>query len=177
MFIVVDQMARNAAFNLGPMLEKEKLATTGNNYADWVRNLRIVLRSAKRMYVLENSLPARPAATAPEDEQNAWATKDNVYNLVQCLMLACMSPELQKHFEFHNPRDMIWELDALYKETTWSEQFDIMKVVMDCKMAGGSSIGEHIVKMIGYAERLKTLEFPIPTSHMMGMMLSSLPQS
>ena len=49
-FSVVDQMARNTAFNLGPMLEKEKLATTGNNYADWVRNLRIVLRSAKKLY-------------------------------------------------------------------------------------------------------------------------------
>src|ERR1041384_8303576 len=40
-------MARNTAFNLGPLLEKEKLAATGNNYADWVHNLRIVLRSAK----------------------------------------------------------------------------------------------------------------------------------
>ena len=55
-------MARNTTFNLGPMLEKEKLATTGNNYADWVRNLRIVLRSAKKLYVLETALPAKPAA-------------------------------------------------------------------------------------------------------------------
>ena len=70
-FSVVDQMASNAAFPLGPILEKEKLAATGNNYADWVHNLRIVLRSAKRMYVLETPLPAKPAATALEDEQNA----------------------------------------------------------------------------------------------------------
>ena len=69
-FTVVDQMARNTAFNLGPMLEKEKLAATGNNYVDWLRNLRIVLRSAKKMYELENALPAKPAATATEDEQN-----------------------------------------------------------------------------------------------------------
>ena len=79
-------MARNTAFNLGLMLKKEKLAATGNNYADWVCNLRIVLRSAKRMYVLESPLPAKPAATAPEDEQNVWATKDDDHNLVQCLM-------------------------------------------------------------------------------------------
>ena len=57
-FTIVDRMARNTTFNLGPMLEKEKLDATGNNYADWVRNLRIVLRSAKKMYVLENALPA-----------------------------------------------------------------------------------------------------------------------
>ena len=77
-------------------------------------------------------------------------------------MLSCMSPELQKRFEFHKPRDMIRELDALYKETARSERFDIMKTMMECKMAEGSSVGEHVVKMIGYAERLKTLEFPIP---------------
>ena len=92
-------------------------------------------------------------------------------------MLACISPELQKCFEFHNARDMIWELDALYKETVRSERFDIMKTVMDCKMAEGSLVGEHVVKMIDYVERLKTLEFPIPPAHMMDMLLSSLPPS
>ena len=89
-FSVVDQMARNTAFNLGPILEKEKLATSGNNYADWVCNLRIVLRSAKKLYVLETALPAKPEAEAPEDEQNVWTTKDDDHNLVQCLMLACV---------------------------------------------------------------------------------------
>jgi hypothetical protein len=102
-FTVIDQMARNAAFPLGPMLEKEKLAANGNNYGDWVRNLRIVLRSSKRIYTIESALPAKPAARAPEDEQNVWATKDDDHNLVQCLMLACMSARLQKRFEFHKP--------------------------------------------------------------------------
>ena len=54
---------------------------------------------------------------------------------------------------------MIRELDALYKETARSEHFDIMNTLMNFKMAEGGSVGEHIVKMIGYAERLKTLEF------------------
>ena len=114
-------MARNTTFSLGPMLEREKLVATGNNYADWIRNLRIILRSAKKLYVLENALPAKPAAEAPENEQDVWATNDDDHNVVQCLMLACMSPELQKRFEFHKPRDMIRELDALYKESAKSE--------------------------------------------------------
>ena len=53
--------------------------------------------------MLETALPAKPTAEAPEDEQNVLATKDNDHNLVQCLMLACMSPGLQKRFEFINP--------------------------------------------------------------------------
>ena len=152
-------MARNTAFNLGSMLEKEKLATTGNNYANWVCNLRIVLRSAKKLYMLETALPAKPDAEAREDEQNVWATKDDDHNLVQCLMLACMIPGLQKRFEFHKPLDMIRELDALYKETAKSERFDIMKALMECKMAEGSSVGEHVVKMIGYLKGLKPWNF------------------
>ena len=47
------------------MLEKEKLAASGSNYADWVRTLRLVLRSAKKEYVLDTPLPKEPAATAP----------------------------------------------------------------------------------------------------------------
>ena len=40
-------MARNNnAFSLGPMLEKEKLAANGGNYADWFRNLGFVLKVA-----------------------------------------------------------------------------------------------------------------------------------
>jgi hypothetical protein len=35
------------------MLEKEKLAVTRNNYADWVHNLGIVLGDAKKDYVLD----------------------------------------------------------------------------------------------------------------------------
>ena len=92
-------------------------------------------------------------------------------------MLACMTPGLQKRFEFHKARDMIRELDALYKETAKSERFDIMKALMECKMAEGSSVGEHVVKTIGYSERLKALEFPLPPGHMMDMLLSLLPPS
>ena len=49
-------MARNTTFNLAPMLEKEKLAANGGNYGDWIRILRIVLRSAKKEYVLDAPL-------------------------------------------------------------------------------------------------------------------------
>jgi hypothetical protein len=48
---------------------------------------------------------------------------------------------------------------------------------MECKMAEGSSVGERVVKMISYAERLKTLAFSLPPGHMMDMLLSSLPPS
>ena len=57
-------MARNM-FNLAPMLEKEKLAANGGNYVDWIRNLRFVLRSAKKEYVLD-----QPWVMLPERMQH-----------------------------------------------------------------------------------------------------------
>ena len=55
-------MARNM-FNLAPMLEKEKLAANGGNYADWIWNLRFILRSVKE-YVLDQPLGDAPGKDA-----------------------------------------------------------------------------------------------------------------
>ena len=69
-------MARaNPQFNLGPLIEKEKLKADGRNYADWVRSLRIVLRSAKKDYVLTTPLPKAPGPEATVAEQNVHRTK------------------------------------------------------------------------------------------------------
>src|SRR4051812_12781012 len=93
-------MARNNnAFSLGPMLEKEKLAANGGNYANWFRNLGFVLKVAKKYYVLKETLPAAPAEDASQDDKNIYSTKVDDHTAVQFLMLMCMHIELQKRFE------------------------------------------------------------------------------
>ncbi|GJZ80009.1 hypothetical protein Tco_0644846 [Tanacetum coccineum] len=42
------------------MFEREKLS--GNNFNDWFHQLKLVLRVEKKMYVIEQPLPAAPAA-------------------------------------------------------------------------------------------------------------------
>ena len=91
-------MAHNIS-NLAPMLEKEKLDANGGNYADWIRNLRFVLRSAKKEYMLDQPLGDAPRKDATPEEVAAYAARSDDYDSVQCLMLTCMDPELQKHFE------------------------------------------------------------------------------
>ena len=87
-------MARvNPQFNLGPLIEKEKLKADGSNYADWVRSLRIVLRTAKD-YVLTTPLPEAPGPDATVAEQNVHQTKLDDSTAVQCLMTASMKSEL-----------------------------------------------------------------------------------
>ena len=91
-------MAHNT-FNLAPMLEKEKLVANGGNYADWIRNLRFVLRSAKKEYVLDQPLGDAPSKDAPPEEVVAYTARGGDYEAVQCLMLTCMDLELHRHFE------------------------------------------------------------------------------
>ena len=63
-------MAQNQPFALCSVLESNKLNET--NYADWIRNLRIVLRAANKEDVLDNPLPEELAAASPAAERNAY---------------------------------------------------------------------------------------------------------
>ena len=55
-------MSSNNSLTFRFIFEKEKLK--GQNFLEWYRNLRIVLRAEKKDYVLENPVPAPLAANA-----------------------------------------------------------------------------------------------------------------
>ena len=82
-------MVRNNTqyFSLRSVLEKDKL--NGTNYADWIRNLRIVLRAEKKEDVLDTPLPEEPA-----EEKTAYRKACDNNLEVSCLMLACMEPDI-----------------------------------------------------------------------------------
>ena len=62
--------------------EKEKLKGDGNNYTDWVLNLRIILIAAHKNYVLEAPLGARPIAGSDADIMNIWQAWYDDYLIV-----------------------------------------------------------------------------------------------
>src|SRR6185312_13322227 len=104
-------MVRNntQSFSLRSVLEKDKLH--GTNYADWIRNLRIVLRAEKKEDVLDTPLPEEPADDATAAAKNAYNKACDNNLEVSCLMLTCMEPELQMQFETkHEAHDMIMAL-------------------------------------------------------------------
>ena len=57
--------------NFNAFLEKAKLKDDGNNYTEWVHNLRILLIVTKKNYVLEAPLGV-PPAPATANIVNAW---------------------------------------------------------------------------------------------------------
>src|SRR5262249_21720945 len=152
--------------SLRSILEANRL--TGPNFIDWLRNLRIVLRSEKISYVLDGPIPPEPAAEAAEDEQNAEALQNerNAYNkhiedneTETCVMLASISPELQKQHEHMDAPTILFHLKELFDEQSRNERYEISRALFRCKMAEGSSVAQHGLKMNGYIERLEALGF------------------
>src|SRR3954465_897738 len=171
-------MARvNPQFKLGPLIEKEKLKADGSNYADWVRSLRIVLRSAKKDYVLMTPIPAAPGHEATVPEQNVHQTKLDDSTAVRCLMTACMESELQGRFENTVPHLIVQELDALYAKHARTERYEVTHAMWNCKMKEGTPVSEHVIKIMRLGQRLTELGFPIPESLGTDIVPMSLPPS
>jgi hypothetical protein len=76
------------------LLEKEKF--NGANFIDWYHNLRIVLRQKKIEYVLTEPYPEDPPTGSSAMDRRAYEKRcDDALNM-SCLMLATMTPDLQK---------------------------------------------------------------------------------
>jgi hypothetical protein len=57
-------MACYQKFPIATILEKEKLHEYETNFVDWFRNVRIILKGAKKDYVLEATLGDPPVEEA-----------------------------------------------------------------------------------------------------------------
>ncbi|XP_017628521.1 uncharacterized protein LOC108471409 [Gossypium arboreum] len=111
------------------------------------RNLRIFLKQERKLYVIEQPFPIEPFGNASRADRDAHKKHLDDMVDVGCLMLATMNPELQKQHE-----DM-------------------------CKLAEGSPVGPHVLKMIGYIESLFKLGFPLGQELATDVILQSLPDS
>lgn len=128
-------MAKNP---LSTILDSNRLV--GPNYADWYRNLKIVLQSERKDSVLDAPLP-RVTRTSTDDEHatfDKW-TDDNIQ--VRCIMMASMTNELQKQFEHVTiSKDIIKSLEELYGTRTRRERFAISKELFQAHSHEGSSV-------------------------------------
>ncbi|KAK2382606.1 hypothetical protein QL285_070128 [Trifolium repens] len=170
-------MTTNSSNNiLRSILEKEKLS--GNNFLDWHRNLRIVLKNEKNLYVLEEPVPEEaPASSATRAEKDAYKKHVDDTLEVSCLMLATMNSELQKQHENRDAFTMIGHLKMLYEEQARHERFEVSKTLFQCRLAEGSPVGPHVLKMIGYVENLERLGLALEQELAIDLILQSLPES
>lgn len=161
--------------NLRGILDANKL--TGPNFLDWHRNLRIVLKHEKIGYVLEHPLPEVPTEDSTVEEVAAYNKHSDDDNTASCVMLAAMSPELQKQHDGMDAYTMIFHLKELYDEQSRVERYETSKQLYRCKMGEGSSVSAHVLKMIGYIEKLAQLGSIMDHELSVDLVLQSLPDS
>ena len=71
---------------------------------------------------------------------------------------------------------MVSQLNALYLKQARTEHYKIMKKSWECKMAESGSISEHVIKLVGYTQRLSALGFLIPVTLLTDILLASRPR-
>jgi hypothetical protein len=73
------------------------------------------------------------------------------------MMLATMSPDLQKQYEHVDAYTMIEGLRGMFQNQARTERYNISKSLFACKLAEGSPVSPHVIKMIGYIDTLDKL--------------------
>ncbi|KAJ9565865.1 hypothetical protein OSB04_001831 [Centaurea solstitialis] len=158
--------------SLRSILEKDKL--TGPNFLDWERNLQIVLRHERKWYVLEEPLGEAPPANASTAIRNAYQKRSDDLLDVGCLMLATMSLELQTGLMNTNAYDMIRQLRDMFQTQARTERYDATRALNACKMAKGTSVSAHVMKMKRLLDHLERLGHPVPLQLATDTILNSL---
>ncbi|KAK8619728.1 hypothetical protein V6N13_136008 [Hibiscus sabdariffa] len=165
----------NNTISLRSLLEKEKL--NGINFLDWFRNLRIVLKQERKEYVIEEAVPNDPGPNASRDDKDKFKKHMDDMVDVGCLMLATMTPELQKQHENMVAYEMIQNLKEIYEGQARQERYETSKALFQCKMSEGSPVGAHVFKMMGYIQTLEKLGFALNDELAIDVVLQSLPDS
>ncbi|KAL5565522.1 hypothetical protein UlMin_028686 [Ulmus minor] len=98
---------------LSSILNQNKL--TGDNFADWKRNLLIVLSFEKHKYVLEKDCPPVPKENTSSEESMAFDNWVNSNEIARCYMMANMNSVLQKQHEgYLNASDIMHNVEDMF---------------------------------------------------------------
>ncbi|GKD60166.1 hypothetical protein Tco_1297675 [Tanacetum coccineum] len=124
------------------MFEREKLS--GTSFNDWFRQLKLVLRVKKKLFVIK--LP----------------------------LLATLVADFEAQFENSSPYDMIKELKSMFDKQAEVERFDLIQTFHACKQEEGKSVSSYVLKMKGYVEQLEHLGYMLPQDISVGLILNGL---
>ncbi|GAV71727.1 UBN2_2 domain-containing protein, partial [Cephalotus follicularis] len=128
------------------------------NYVDWLWNVKIVLNLEDIDYVLEAPMPALPAKDASTKDHAIYKKWVADEKKVRSYLMVSMSNALQvQHGSMRDSREILLHLCELYGETSRNARFQLTTKLYDTKMAEGSSVNDHVLKMINVIERLAAL--------------------
>ncbi|XP_016454394.2 uncharacterized protein LOC107778622 [Nicotiana tabacum] len=98
--------------------------------------------------------------------------------MARCYILASMENVLQhQHQSMWSAYDMLESLKEMFGEQNCAAKKTTMKALLNTKMAEGSSIRDHVLKMMGILNELEVLGVVIHNESQVEMVLQTLPDS
>ncbi|KAL0458842.1 UNVERIFIED_CONTAM: hypothetical protein Slati_0511400 [Sesamum latifolium] len=149
------------------------------NYNDWLRNLKIVLDFKNQSYVLEKKLfpTALPEGSSPKEHLtfDKWL-EDN--RKVRSIILVSMTNEILKQYDrLEDVPSIMLRMKEVYAIFDRHIRYTTTKAFFGTKMAKGSSVQSHRVKMLSLVEKLEDLKAGLENDNYIYVILQSLSPS
>ena len=165
------------SFNpLSTILKDNKL--TGTNYVDWKRNLNLVLTTEDCAFVLTEICPSPPDSISTLVKDVAYHKWQKADKLAKCYILASMSNVLQQQYErMLTTYDILLNIKEIFGEQSRAARQVAMKALLNKKMAEGTLVQDHVLKMISHLNELEVLGAEVDGETQIDIVLMSLPES
>ncbi|XP_077237242.1 uncharacterized protein LOC143878913 [Tasmannia lanceolata] len=96
--------------------------------------------------------------------------------MAKCYILGSMSNVLQRqHVGMASSMDIMHNLREMFGQENRSARQIVIKGLVFTKMVEGTSVRDHILKMMGYLNELEVLEVMLDAESQVDMVLASLP--
>ena len=138
------------------ILNQNKLI--GPNYVDWKRNLDIVLIAKEHKFVLSEPCLDFPAVDASSKERQQYDRWRKSNEMAKCYILASISNVLRHQMQaVELALDIMFSLKEMFGEQGRFARQDTTSLLLNTKMAQGTPVREHCLKMISYLNTLEAL--------------------
>ncbi|XP_024031745.1 uncharacterized protein LOC112094602 [Morus notabilis] len=158
---------------LSSILNKHNL--TGENFTDWKRNLKIILTFEKLNFVLNTPCPPEPPVDAPNEVFIAYQRWKDSNDMARCYMMASMSTMLQaQHKDYITARQIMDNLEDMFGGQAAEKRQEALSNLINYRQKAGSSIKEHMLKVMGYLAEVQTNGADIDAESQLTMIFETL---
>ncbi|RVW52634.1 Retrovirus-related Pol polyprotein from transposon TNT 1-94 [Vitis vinifera] len=139
--------------------------------------MNILLINENYHFVLKEDCPPVPPANASKavsEEYNRWIIANNK---TRCYLLAMNEVLRTKHEGLETAREIMESLQQMFGRPSEQARHEAVKAVMNSKMKNGSSVREHVLKMIHHFNEAEINGAKIDEKTQVGMILETLSPS
>ncbi|XP_010243479.1 PREDICTED: uncharacterized protein LOC104587529 [Nelumbo nucifera] len=155
------------------LLDDNKLK--GLNYADWFRNLNLVLTFEKLDKVAKNLAPKHLGDRASEARKKEYQEWEEKNSLVRCFIIASLDNQIQRQFDkIKVSKDILDSLKAMHEEKNHSSCQKVLKLLTTTQMTETQQVHDHCLKMMGYINELEALGSQLDEDTKTNAILNSL---